>query len=163
MLASWLPLVYSMRLWATRIASFSGDLSSLTAPPFILSPVSLTEFPGKLVHYPCAFYLLLYASDPEDNTVSFPPFHWFVAHRGSLLINICPTLSSILVWEARAFLRHRRREIRRRQVNRSLEMVYCQCYFPLLVLSPDAWIKCGLFINWSSILLCSLCAWFHIL
>lgn len=29
-----------------RIASFSGDLSSLTAPPFILSPISLTEFPG---------------------------------------------------------------------------------------------------------------------
>jgi hypothetical protein len=28
------------------IATFSGDLSSLTAPPFILSPVSLTEFPG---------------------------------------------------------------------------------------------------------------------
>ncbi|KAF8182908.1 hypothetical protein BJ912DRAFT_977096 [Pholiota molesta] len=27
------------------IASFSGDLSSLTAPPFILSPTSLTEFP----------------------------------------------------------------------------------------------------------------------
>jgi len=30
----------------SSIASFSGDLSSLTAPPFILSPVSLTEFPG---------------------------------------------------------------------------------------------------------------------
>jgi hypothetical protein len=29
------------------IASVSGDLSSLTAPPFILSPISLTEFPGK--------------------------------------------------------------------------------------------------------------------
>lgn len=28
------------------LASFSGDLSSMTAPPFILSPVSLTEFPG---------------------------------------------------------------------------------------------------------------------
>ncbi|KAL6925419.1 hypothetical protein ACO0SA_000014 [Hanseniaspora valbyensis] len=27
-----------------NIASFKGDLSSLTAPPFILSPVSLTEF-----------------------------------------------------------------------------------------------------------------------
>ena len=32
------------------IASFSGDLSSLTAPPFILSPTSLTEFPGKPPH-----------------------------------------------------------------------------------------------------------------
>ncbi len=26
------------------LASFSGDLSSLTAPSFILSPVSLTEY-----------------------------------------------------------------------------------------------------------------------
>ena len=33
-----------------RIVSFSGDLSSLTAPPFILSPTSLTEFPGELPH-----------------------------------------------------------------------------------------------------------------
>ena len=35
--------------WTTflkSIASFSGDLSSLTAPPFILSPVSLAEFPS---------------------------------------------------------------------------------------------------------------------
>jgi len=37
-----------------RIASFSGDLSSMTAPPFILSPVSLTEFPGMCpnCHHP---------------------------------------------------------------------------------------------------------------
>ena len=32
------------------IASFSGDLSSMTAPPFILSPVSLTEFPGASLY-----------------------------------------------------------------------------------------------------------------
>ncbi|KAJ3490019.1 hypothetical protein NLJ89_g11473 [Agrocybe chaxingu] len=34
------------------IASFSGDLSSLTAPPFILSPTSLTEFPGASITPP---------------------------------------------------------------------------------------------------------------
>ncbi|WFD46250.1 Oxysterol binding protein [Malassezia furfur] len=28
------------------IASFSGDLSKMTAPSFILSPVSLTEYPS---------------------------------------------------------------------------------------------------------------------
>lgn len=33
------------------LASFSGDLSSMTAPPFILSPVSLTEFPGTVSNY----------------------------------------------------------------------------------------------------------------
>ncbi len=30
------------------LASMTGDLSSMTAPPFILSPTSLTEFPGSL-------------------------------------------------------------------------------------------------------------------
>lgn len=39
----------SNRTLPRSIASVSGDLSSLTAPPFILSPVSLTEFPGPLV------------------------------------------------------------------------------------------------------------------
>jgi len=28
------------------LATFSGDLSSMTAPSFILSPVSLTEYPS---------------------------------------------------------------------------------------------------------------------
>jgi len=37
------------------IASFSGDLSSLTAPPFILSPVSLTEFPAYWCERPDLF------------------------------------------------------------------------------------------------------------
>ncbi|TIB40499.1 hypothetical protein E3P86_00661 [Wallemia ichthyophaga] len=32
------------------LASWSGDLSSLTAPSFILSPTSLTEFPGVFPH-----------------------------------------------------------------------------------------------------------------
>ena len=52
------------------IATFSGDLYSLTAPPFILSPVSLTEFPGAPPHIyygiklvltvrPCFVYSLL--------------------------------------------------------------------------------------------------------
>ncbi len=39
-----LPAPFSMAIFS--IASVSGDLSSMTAPPFILSPVSLTEFPG---------------------------------------------------------------------------------------------------------------------
>ena len=38
---------WSQTSHCSRIASFSGDLSSLTAPPFILSPTSLTEFPGQ--------------------------------------------------------------------------------------------------------------------
>lgn len=37
------------------IASFNGDLSSLTAPPFILSPVSLTEFSQYWAEHPDLF------------------------------------------------------------------------------------------------------------
>lgn len=36
----------------------SGDLSSLTAPPFILSPISLTEFPGTSPFSPCSAFLV---------------------------------------------------------------------------------------------------------
>jgi hypothetical protein len=40
-----------------RIASMSGDLSSMTAPPFILSPVSLTEYPGRFASPRCLITL----------------------------------------------------------------------------------------------------------
>lgn len=48
-LKSCVPVPAALRLLSfalSRLASFAGDLSSLTAPPFILSPTSLTEFPG---------------------------------------------------------------------------------------------------------------------
>lgn len=37
------------------IASFNGDLSSLSAPPFILSPISLTEFSQYWAEHPELF------------------------------------------------------------------------------------------------------------
>ena len=37
------------------IASFNGDLSSLTAPPFILAPISLTEFSQYWAEHPDLF------------------------------------------------------------------------------------------------------------
>lgn len=37
------------------VASFSGDISSLTAPPFILSPVSLSEFSQYWAEHPDLF------------------------------------------------------------------------------------------------------------
>lgn len=37
------------------IASFNGDLSSLTAPPFILSSTSLTEFSSYWCEHPSVF------------------------------------------------------------------------------------------------------------
>ncbi|KAF7965372.1 hypothetical protein HWV62_44109 [Athelia sp. TMB] len=44
---------------AHRITTFSGDLSSMTAPPFILSPVSLTEFPVFYGEWPSNHTTLL--------------------------------------------------------------------------------------------------------
>ncbi|WWD21854.1 hypothetical protein CI109_106342 [Kwoniella shandongensis] len=37
------------------LAKMTGDLSSMTAPPFILSPVSLTEFPAYWCEHPQVF------------------------------------------------------------------------------------------------------------
>ncbi|TCD62831.1 Oxysterol binding protein [Steccherinum ochraceum] len=59
--------------WASflkSIASFSGDLSSLTAPPFILSPISLTEFPEL-------FAAIAEAKSEEDRSIAV--LKWFIS------------------------------------------------------------------------------------
>jgi hypothetical protein len=59
------------------IASFSGDLSSLTAPPFILSPVSLTEFPAYWCERPELFAAIADARDSEDRALRV--LRWFIS------------------------------------------------------------------------------------
>ncbi|EDR09428.1 uncharacterized protein LACBIDRAFT_319010 [Laccaria bicolor S238N-H82] len=59
------------------IASFSGDLSSLTAPPFILSPTSLTEFPAYWCERPDLFAAIADAKDGEDRTLAV--LNWFIS------------------------------------------------------------------------------------
>ncbi|KAI0063340.1 Oxysterol-binding protein [Artomyces pyxidatus] len=59
------------------IASFSGDLSSLTAPPFILSPVSLTEFPAYWCERPALFSDIANARNAEDR--SRRVLRWFIS------------------------------------------------------------------------------------
>ncbi|KZO97629.1 Oxysterol-binding protein [Calocera viscosa TUFC12733] len=66
--------------WTTfikQIASFGGDLSSLTAPPFILSPVSLTEFPAYWGERPELFSSIAEGVDEEDRSVRV--LKWFIA------------------------------------------------------------------------------------
>ncbi|EGW33381.1 uncharacterized protein SPAPADRAFT_60733, partial [Spathaspora passalidarum NRRL Y-27907] len=46
---------YSWTSFLKSIASFNGDLSSLTAPPFILSPTSLTEYSQYWAEHPDLF------------------------------------------------------------------------------------------------------------
>ncbi|RDB15739.1 Protein KES1, partial [Hypsizygus marmoreus] len=59
------------------IASFSGDLSSLTAPPFILSPVFLTEFPAYWCEHPDIFAAIADAKDDESRALAV--LRWFIS------------------------------------------------------------------------------------
>jgi hypothetical protein len=59
------------------IASFSGDLSSLTAPPFILSPVSLTEFPAYWGEHPNLFADIAAGKNEEERMVRV--LKWFIS------------------------------------------------------------------------------------
>ncbi|MCJ1281678.1 Oxysterol binding protein, partial [Xylographa opegraphella] len=48
------------------IASFNGDLASLTAPPFILGTISLTEFSGYWAENPASFVSPARGTTPEE-------------------------------------------------------------------------------------------------
>ncbi|TBU39300.1 Oxysterol-binding protein [Dichomitus squalens] len=66
--------------WTTflkSIASFSGDLSSLTAPPFILSPISLTEFPAYWCERPALFAAIADAQTEQDRSIAV--LKWFIS------------------------------------------------------------------------------------
>ncbi|CAO1637830.1 unnamed protein product [Parajaminaea phylloscopi] len=58
------------------IASFSGDLSALTAPSFILSPVSLTEYPSYWGEHPELFAACAGGQDDIVKMVSV--LRWFI-------------------------------------------------------------------------------------
>ncbi|KAH8823858.1 oxysterol binding protein [Flagelloscypha sp. PMI_526] len=59
------------------ISGFSGDLSSMTAPPFILSPVSLTEFPAYWCERPDLFNAIADAASGEARAVAV--LRWFIS------------------------------------------------------------------------------------
>lgn len=59
------------------IASFNGDLSSLTAPPFILSAKSLTEFSSYWAEHPAIFAAPAKEADPEKRAVLV--LKWFLS------------------------------------------------------------------------------------
>ncbi|KAI1776769.1 Oxysterol-binding protein [Hypoxylon cercidicola] len=58
------------------IASFNGDLSSLTAPPFILSSTSLTEFSSYWAEHPSIFAAPAKESDPAKRALLV--LKWFL-------------------------------------------------------------------------------------
>ncbi|KAK0628120.1 hypothetical protein B0T17DRAFT_588330 [Bombardia bombarda] len=58
------------------IASFNGDLSSLTAPPFILSSTSLTEFSSYWAEHPSVFAAPAGEADPAKRALLV--LKWFL-------------------------------------------------------------------------------------
>ncbi|KAK7942528.1 uncharacterized protein PG986_011641 [Apiospora aurea] len=58
------------------IASFNGDLSSLTAPPFILSSTSLTEFSSYWCEHPTVFAAPANEKDPAKRALLV--LKWFL-------------------------------------------------------------------------------------
>jgi len=59
------------------IASFSGDLSSLTAPPFILSSTSLVEFSSYWAEKPSIF--VAPAAEPDPQKRALLVLKWFLS------------------------------------------------------------------------------------
>ncbi|KAG8935848.1 Oxysterol binding protein [Tulasnella sp. 419] len=60
-----------------QLASFTGDIYSMTAPPFILSPVSLTEFPAYWCERPQLFADIAGGKDPEERMLLV--LKWFIS------------------------------------------------------------------------------------
>ncbi|CAG7965615.1 unnamed protein product [Penicillium olsonii] len=59
------------------IASFNGDLSSLTAPPFILSTTSLTEYSAYWAEHPAVFVAPAKEADPAKRALLV--LKWFLS------------------------------------------------------------------------------------
>ncbi|KAJ5550990.1 hypothetical protein N7535_001071 [Penicillium sp. DV-2018c] len=59
------------------IASFNGDLSSLTAPPFILSTTSLTEYSAYWAEHPAVFVAPAKETDPAKRALLV--LKWFIS------------------------------------------------------------------------------------
>ncbi|KAF9238320.1 hypothetical protein BU15DRAFT_88391 [Melanogaster broomeanus] len=59
------------------LAGFTGDLSAMTAPPFILSPTSLTEFPAYWCERPELFAAIADGKNEEERALAV--LRWFIS------------------------------------------------------------------------------------
>lgn len=73
------PPQHSFTNWGLlqSIASFNGDLSSLTAPPFILSTTSLTEYSAYWCEHPTLF--VAPAREPDPAKRALLVLKWFLS------------------------------------------------------------------------------------
>ncbi|KAH0833979.1 hypothetical protein J3R83DRAFT_11197 [Lanmaoa asiatica] len=60
-----------------NLAGFTGDLSAMTAPPFILSPTSLTEFPAYWCERPELFAKIVDGKTEEARALAV--LRWFIS------------------------------------------------------------------------------------
>lgn len=72
-----LLIVSSLLILLQSIASFSGDLSSLVAPPFILSTTSLVEYSSYWADRPSLFVAPVNEPDPAKRALSV--LKWFLS------------------------------------------------------------------------------------
>ncbi|KIK94174.1 hypothetical protein PAXRUDRAFT_828257 [Paxillus rubicundulus Ve08.2h10] len=59
------------------LAGFTGDLSAMTAPPFILSPTSLTEFPAYWCERPELFAMIADGKNEQQRALAV--LRWFIS------------------------------------------------------------------------------------
>ncbi|EGP88373.1 uncharacterized protein MYCGRDRAFT_92595 [Zymoseptoria tritici IPO323] len=67
----------SLKEFIASIATIKGDLSNITAPPFVLAPTSTTEFPRFWISHPSLFLAAATLPDPESRILAV--LKWFLA------------------------------------------------------------------------------------
>lgn len=67
----------NIRCLVKSIASFNGDISTMTAPPFILSSQSLTEYTAYWAEHPSVFVAPAHESDPQKRALLV--LKWFLS------------------------------------------------------------------------------------
>lgn len=68
--------ILTTRSLIKSIASYNGDLSSITAPPFIVGTISLTEFSAYWTEQPSIF--VAPASEPDPAKRAMLVLKWFL-------------------------------------------------------------------------------------
>ncbi|OZJ04858.1 hypothetical protein BZG36_02620 [Bifiguratus adelaidae] len=69
--------VANFRSFMKTLASFTGDLSSMTCPSFLLSPISVLEYSGYWCDYPNLLAAITQFNDPEDRMIAC--VKWFIS------------------------------------------------------------------------------------
>ncbi|KAF2726200.1 Oxysterol-binding protein [Polychaeton citri CBS 116435] len=67
----------TLKEFLTSIATIRGDLSNITAPPFVLADKSTTEFPRYWIEHPDLFCAPANESDPEKRALAV--LKWFLS------------------------------------------------------------------------------------